>query len=107
MWTAAAAARTRFLTSSFGTFLTRRPNAMFSNTVMCGNSARSWNTMPSPRSPGSRSLTTVSSMTMRPLVGASSPEIMFSVVVFPQPDGPTMIRNSPSRISRLIPFTAA
>ncbi len=46
-------------------------------------------------------------MTMRPLVGASSPEIIFSVVVFPQPDGPTMIRNSPSRISRLIPFTAA
>src|SRR5262249_7311536 len=41
------------------------------------------------------------------LVGASSPEIMFSVVVFPQPDGPTMIRNSLSRISRLIPFTAA
>ena len=79
---------------------------MFSNTVMCGNSARSWNTMPSPRSPGSRSLTTVLPMTISPEVGVSSPEIMLRVVVLPQPDGPTMIMNSPSWISRLMPFTA-
>ena len=79
---------------------------MFSNTVMCGKRARSWNTMPSPRSPGSRSLTTVSPMKISPLVGVSSPEIMLSVVVLPQPEGPTMIRNSPSRMSRLIPLTA-
>ena len=79
---------------------------MFSNTVMCGNSARSWNTMPRPRSPGSRSLTTVSPMTICREVGVSRPEIMLSVVVLPQPDGPTMIRNSPSRMSMLMPLTA-
>ena len=79
---------------------------MFSNTVMCGNSARFWNTMPRWRSPGSRSLTTRSPMITWPLVGCSRPQIMFSVVVLPQPEGPTKIMNSPSRISRLTPATA-
>ena len=80
---------------------------MLSNTVMCGNSARSWNTMPSPRSPASVWVTTRSPITTSPAVGSTSPEIMLSVVVLPQPDGPTRIRNSPSRISRSMPLTAA
>ncbi len=62
--------------------------------------------MPRPRSPGSRSLTTVLPMMIWPDVGVSSPEIMLSVVVLPHPDGPTMIMNSPSLISRLMPLTA-
>ena len=41
-----------------------------------------------------------------PLVGSSSPAIMFNVVVLPHPDGPTKIMNSPSLMSRLIPATA-
>src|SRR3989442_13689970 len=40
------------------------------------------------------------------MVGDCRPEIMLSVVVLPQPEGPTRIRNSPSRTSRLIPLTA-
>ena len=32
---------------------------------------------------------------------SSSPATMFSVVDFPQPDGPTRMMNSPSAISRL------
>ena len=79
---------------------------MFSNTDMCGNNARSWNTMPRPRSPGSIWVTTRSPIMTSPLVGGTSPEIMLSVVVLPQPEGPTMIRNSPSWTSRLMPLTA-
>ena len=63
--------------------------------------------MPSPRSPASVWVTTRSPITMSPPVGSTSPEIMLSVVVLPQPDGPTRIRNSPSWISRSIPLTAA
>ena len=34
---------------------------------------------------------------MRPLVGRSKPAIMRSVVVLPQPDGPSIVKNSPRR----------
>ncbi len=37
----------------------------------------------------------------RPSVGSSNPAIMRSVVVFPQPLGPSMEKNSPCRIVRL------
>src|ERR1700748_2083365 len=38
---------------------------------------------------------------------SSRPAIMFSVVDFPQPDGPTRMTNSPSAISRLKSLTAS
>src|ERR1700760_186838 len=41
-----------------------------------------------------------------PMLGASKPAIMRRVVVFPQPEGPTTITNSPSSISRLRLSTA-
>ena len=37
---------------------------------------------------------------------SSSPAIMLRVVDFPHPDGPTRMMNSPSRMSRLMSFTA-
>jgi len=37
---------------------------------------------------------------------SSSPAIIFSVVVLPQPEGPTRIRNSPSAIVMFRSFTA-
>ena len=36
------------------------------------------------------------SIAISPLVSSSSPATMRSAVVFPQPEGPTRIRNSPS-----------
>ena len=42
-----------------------------------------------------------------PAVGASKPAISRSVVVFPHPDGPTSVKNSPSRTRRLTPSTAS
>ena len=43
---------------------------------------------------------------MRPLVGRSNPAIMRSVVVLPQPDGPTIVKNSPGGMNRSMPSTA-
>ena len=73
---------------------------------MCGKRARVLEHHAKPRSPGSSSFTTSSPMTISPEVGVSRPEIMLRVVVFPQPDGPTMMRNSPSSIRRFTPATA-
>ena len=43
---------------------------------------------------------------VRPLVGRSKPAIMRSVVVLPQPDGPTMVKNSPGGMFTSMPSTA-
>src|ERR1019366_8833033 len=52
------------------------------------------------RSRGDRSLTTRSPISISPLVTDSSPAIMRSAVVLPQPDGPTRQTNSPWATSR-------
>src|SRR5450631_2734285 len=41
-----------------------------------------------------------------PEVGSSSPAIMRSVVVLPQPEGPSRQKNSPSRTVKVESFTA-
>src|SRR6476620_6765999 len=43
---------------------------------------------------------------LRPL-GSSSPAIMRTVVVLPQPDGPSSVNNSPSAAVSVAPSTAA
>ena len=43
---------------------------------------------------------------IRPSVGSSKPPIIRSVVVFPQPDGPSSAKNEPRGISTEIPSTA-
>ena len=53
------------------------------------------------RSPGVRFCTGFSSMVMAPVSMVSSPAIARSVVVLPQPDGPSSTTNSRSAISRL------
>src|ERR1043165_3400194 len=63
--------------------------------------------MAMPRLRGGRSFTTRLPMTISPEVGCSRPAIMRSIVVLPQPEGPRKTTNSPSRISRSMPSTAA
>src|SRR3982751_5327524 len=58
------------------------------------------------RSIGARLLTTLPSMLMSPELISSRPATMRSVVVLPQPEGPTNTTNSRSRISRLTSLTA-
>ncbi len=43
---------------------------------------------------------------IRPEVGSSNPAIIRRVVVLPEPDGPSIEKNSPSAISRSMPSTA-
>src|SRR6202140_2510927 len=59
------------------------------------------------RSRGGRLFTTRSAMRTSPLVMSSSPAIMRSAVVLPQPDGPTRHTNSPSLMSRFSLLTAS
>src|SRR5437762_13345754 len=58
------------------------------------------------RSRGGRCVTDRAPMRMSPLVTSSRPAIIRSVVVLPQPEGPTRTRNSWSRTVRSIPATA-
>src|SRR3954467_2755515 len=44
---------------------------------------------------------------MRPTSGRSNPAISLSVVVLPDPEGPSSVKNSPGAISRSTPSTAA
>ena len=44
---------------------------------------------------------------MLPPVGCSKPAIMRSVVVLPQPDGPSIVKNSPSAIGNDASRTAS
>ena len=46
-------------------------------------------------------------LTSRPADGSSNPAIIRRVVVLPEPDGPSMAKNSPSPISRSTPATAS
>src|ERR1041384_4521310 len=58
------------------------------------------------RSFGGTSLTTSPSTAISPALISSSPAIMRSVVVLPQPEGPTSTTNSRSRMCRFTSFTA-
>src|SRR4051812_3344836 len=58
------------------------------------------------RSIGARLFTTLPSMLMSPELISSRPATMRSVVVLPQPEGPTSTTNSRSRISRFTSLTA-
>ena len=59
------------------------------------------------RARGGSALTTVPPMTISPLLMSSSPAIIRSSVLLPQPDGPTNTTNSPDRISRSMPWITA
>ena len=58
------------------------------------------------RSNGGVSVTSAPWRRTRPAVGISNPAIIRSVVVLPDPDGPSIEKNSPSRTSRSMPSTA-
>src|SRR4051812_41563971 len=104
--TEASASATRLRVSWRPTRLMRRPNATLSKTFMCGKSAYAWKTMLTLRFAGGTYVTSWPRRRMRPEVGSSKPAIMRSVVVLPQPLGPSREKNSPAPISRSIALTA-
>src|SRR6266852_3672105 len=52
-------------------------------------------------------VTSVPPIRTRPFVGASKPATILSVVVLPQPEGPSRVRNRPGATSRLTSRTAS
>src|SRR5581483_1895298 len=80
-------------------------------TVICGQTAYDWNTMPMSRScggtrmPRSGSDTVLPSIETEPAAISSSPAMHLSVVLLPQPDGPRSETNSPSATSNETPST--
>jgi hypothetical protein len=91
---------------------TRRPYATFSNTDMWGQIAYDWNTIDRPRCSAGRWIPRASSyivwppMRIAPAVGRSSPAIARSVVVLPQPDGPSSVTCCPCGTVKLTGPTA-
>ena len=79
---------------------------MFWPTVLWLKSASDWKTMQVGRRLAGTWLTRSSRRKMSPAVGFSRPPSMRSSVVLPLPEGPTMVKNSPSRMSRVTSFTA-
>src|SRR5215467_9850034 len=74
-----------------------------SKTVRHGSSTGSWNTMPMSWLGSS---TECPRRVTRPAERGSSPARILSSVVFPQPDCPTMVMNSPAAISTEMPARA-
>jgi len=76
-------------------FIASSGKAAFSYTVMCGQIAYDWNTMPMSRECGGTKWpfpeTTRSPMRIVPASGRSRPAMQRRVVVFPQPDGPSSV----------------
>src|SRR5262245_48203089 len=62
--------------------------------------------MPTLRLKGSSSVTSAPSMNTSPSSGTAKPATHASVVVFPDPDGPSSVRSSPARAVKLTPSTA-
>src|SRR5436309_5743342 len=69
---------------------------MFVRTFMWGYSANSWNTNAMSRCDARLNVTSSPPNRMRPDVGSSRPAIIRSVVVLPQPEGPSRQKKSPS-----------
>ena len=63
--------------------------------------------MPMPRFSTGTAVTSSPATKMRPRLGCSKPASMVSVVVLPEPEGPSRVRNSPASTSRLRARTAS
>mgnify|MGYP003694426599 CR=1 FL=1 len=101
-----AASATLASISRRGTPCDTSGKAMLRRTFMCGYSANSWNTNAMSRCEARLKVTSSSPRKIWPEVGSSSPAIMRSVVVLPQPEGPSRQKNSPSRTVKVESFTA-
>ena len=104
--TTSSASNARFRRSSFPTPCILRPNSTFESTDRCGKRAKCWKTVVVGRLCGGRSTSDSPSRTMSPELGNSWPPIIRSVVVLPQPDGPSRTTYSPWSTCRLTSSTA-
>ena len=80
---------------------------MFWPTVRCGKQGQRLEHHAGRPLVGGHVVDALARSRMSPLVGVSMPASMRSIVVLPEPEGPTMVKNSPSAMSRSIESTAA
>ena len=104
--TMSSASSARARRASFGILSILSPNDTLSRTLRCGKSAKCWKTVVVGRLCGGRSTSDCPSRTISPPVGYSCPPIIRSVVVLPQPDGPSRTTYSPWSTCRLTSSTA-
>ena len=104
--TMSSASAVRRRRSALGTPRTFSPYSTFCATVICGNSAYSWNTVLTSRRRAGSAVTSAPPSLIVPAVGCSNPAIIRSTVVLPEPEGPRMANNSPSPTARSAPSTA-
>ena len=71
-----------------------------------GKSAYDWKTVLTGRLYGFLCVTSSVPMTMRPALGSSRPATIRSVVVLPQPEGPSRAKNDPDGIVKVRSSTA-
>src|SRR5579864_1274737 len=62
--------------------------------------------MPTSRLFGGAYVASLPSIQISPAVGGTRPATIISSVVLPEPEGPSRVRNSPSRSSRVAPASA-
>jgi hypothetical protein len=74
--------------------------------LICGNSAKSWNIMAMSRFQGGSPVTSLPPIRISPASGSSSPATQRSVVVLPQPEGPSRQTNCPLPTCSDTPSTA-
>ena len=86
-----------------------RPMKMFSAMVMFGNRLSSWNTMPMPAARAAAVVGSEIGLPSRitsPVVGCSTPAMIFISVDLPAPFSPTSTFTAPRRTSKSTPFSA-
>ena len=69
---------------------------MFCATVMWGNKANCWNTTPMLRLWAGLRVTSFPPMMIAPSLGSSKPAIVRRTVVFPEPLGPSSVKQLPA-----------
>ena len=106
IWSFSTTSATRGAISSGLIFRSASGKRTFSSAVMCGKSARFWNTIATLRRAGETWLTGFPSISTSPSSGFSSPRMSLRMVVLPESGGPNRQKNSLSAISKLTSLTA-
>ena len=99
-WISSSSSATRRACAALSVLRSRSGYAMFCATVMCGNSASDWNTMPKSRRLAGTCVRSRPANVSVPAVGVSRPAMIRISVVLPQPDGPRKQTSLPSGTDR-------
>jgi hypothetical protein len=98
--TSCRASATRASACARGTPARSSGSRTLAATLAQGIKVGAWKTKASLRPASSSRATGLRHSSRRPSLGSSSPATIFSSVLLPQPEGPSKVTNSPSRMDR-------